>query len=411
MTVGQLGMKHPSLAGMVEAIKVRISREGMHRRFTGTAVTFMRRCSEFVLKQKASEMIRLQSKILLHFKRILIFDSTSWDISPELRDVLPGSGGAASGASCKLQVCYEYKRGELSFFEILPGITPDNGYTSQLPDHVQRGDLLLIDLGYFTTKTFHRICEIGAFFLSPLLIGTGLFDSKTFMPIDLLGVLKRVKGDIHEMQVIMGGKRETQVCCRLVCLRVSQEVANQRRRKLKENWRRKGRTPSRYQLILADWILMVTNVPQQWLPPEMIRPFYSLRWQIELLFKQIKTVLCIHKSNTEKENRLRCEIYGKLIMAVMIHRIYADINIRLWNSKRKELSMEKLYKRIQERAFIILHLLLKSLQKAISYLQEEIPRMIKNCMKSQQRSRKSTLEILECGPYIAASNRHELLAA
>lgn len=231
------------------------------------------------------------------------------------------------------------------------------------------------------------------------------------MPIDLLGVLKGVKGDIYEMQVIMGGKKETQVCCRLVCLRVSQEVANQRRRKLKENWRRKGRTPSRYQLILADWILMVTNVPQQWLPPEMIRPFYSLRWQIELLFKQIKTVLCIHKSNTEKENRLRCEIYGKLIMAVMIHRIHADINIRLWNSKRKELSMEKLYKRVQERAFIILHLLLKSLQKAISYLQEEIPRMIKNCMKSQQRSRKSTLEILECGPYIAASNRHELLAA
>jgi hypothetical protein len=97
-------MKHPSLAGMVEAIKVKISREGMHRRFTGTAVAFMRRCSEFVLKQKASEMIRLQSKILLHFKRILIFDSTSWDISPELRDVLPGSGGAASDASCKLQV-------------------------------------------------------------------------------------------------------------------------------------------------------------------------------------------------------------------------------------------------------------------------------------------------------------------
>jgi hypothetical protein len=81
MTVGQLGMEHPSLAGMVEAVKVAISREGMHRRFTDTAVAFMRRCTEFVPKQKASEMIRLQSKILQHFKRILIFDSTGWDIA------------------------------------------------------------------------------------------------------------------------------------------------------------------------------------------------------------------------------------------------------------------------------------------------------------------------------------------
>jgi hypothetical protein len=130
----------------------------------------------------------------------------------------------------------------------------------------------------------------------------------------------------------------------------------------------------------------------------MIRPFYSLEWQIELLFEQIKTVLCIHKSNTGKENRLRCEIYGKLIMAVIIHRVHADINVRLWNSKRRELSMEKLYKRFQERVFIILDLLLASLQKAIAYLQDEMLRLIKNCMKSRQRSRRFTLEIIEYGP-------------
>ena len=138
--------------------------------------------------------------------------------------------------------------------------------------------------------------------------------------------------------------------------------------------------------------------PEAWLPPEIIRPLYSLRWQIELLFKQIKTVLCIHKSNTSKENRLLCEIYGKLIVAVMIHRIHADINIRLWNIQARELSMEKLYKRIQERAFIILDLLLVSLQKAIAYLREEIPRLIKNCIKSRQRSRRSSLETIEYGP-------------
>ncbi len=397
MTVGQLGMKHPSLAGMVEAIKIDMSREGMHHRFSDGAVAFMKRCVDFILKHKVSAIPSIRADLLRHFKRILIFDSSSWNIDPKLQDVLPGSGGSASDANCKLQTCYEYKRGALSFFEITSGITPDGAYTSQLPGHVQRGDLLLVDLGYFSMKTFHEVYARGAYFLSRFFIGIGLFYPKTFRPVDLLSVLKKIKGDIYEMQVIMGGNKETQVCCRLVCLRVSQEVANARRRRLKKNSRERGRTPSQFHLLLADWTLMITNVPGKWLPPEMVRPFYSLRWQIELLFKQIKTVLCIHKSNTGKENRLRCEIYGKLIMAVIIHRIHADINIRLWNGKHKELSMEKLYKRIQERAFIVLDLLLSSVQKAISYLQEEIPRLIKNCMKSHQRSRRSTLEILEYG--------------
>ena len=39
--------------------------------------------------------------------------------------------------------------------------------------------------------------------------------------------------------------------------------------------------------------------------------------------------------------------------------------------------MEKCYKRIQERAFIILDLLLVSLQRAIDYLRNEIPRLKK----------------------------------
>jgi hypothetical protein len=398
MTVGQLGMKHPSLAGMVEAINNGMSREGMHRRFSDAAVAFMKKCAQFILAQKGSSIIPLQTNLLQHFNRLLIFDSTGWDINSRLKDVLPGSGGGASSANCKLQVCYEYKTGELKFFDIQPGIVSDNAYTSQLSGHMQLGDLLLIDLGYFKMKTFHQIASTEAFFLSRLLISTKLISVETLKPIDLPGVLKKVKDNIYQMHVIMGAHKKTQVPCRLVCMRVGQDIAKERRRKLKRKSRERGNTISQYHLILADWTLMVTNVPTEWLPSEMVRSLYTLRWQIELLFKQIKSVLCVHKSNTGRENRLRCEIYGKLIMAVMIHRTHADINIRLWNTQRKELSMEKLFKRIQERAFIILDLLLTSLHKAIAYLRAEIPRLIKNCVKLHFKSRRTTLELIEYGP-------------
>ncbi len=37
LTLGQLGMKHPSLEGMSAALPTRISREALHQRFTAPA--------------------------------------------------------------------------------------------------------------------------------------------------------------------------------------------------------------------------------------------------------------------------------------------------------------------------------------------------------------------------------------
>lgn len=390
-------MSHPSLAAMVDAIRAAISREGLHLRFTESAVAFMVKCTNFVLHQKVKALTVISTKLLDHFKRVFIFDSTSWDIDPLLKKTFPGSGGGASSANCKVQLCYEYLRGVLSFFEITPGTRPDSGYTSKLPDMIMAGDLLIADLGYFCLKTLHRIGAAGAFFLFRFLIGTSLYDDRTHKQIDLCATLGTVTGAAYQKSIVMGRRDDTQVGCRLVCLRVSEEVANERRRKLRKNAAKKGRAVNHQNLFLAGWILMVTNIPQQWLPPEMIRPFYSVRWQIELIFKQMKSVLAIHHSATGKEPRLRCEVLGKLIMAILVHRIHAELNNGLWNAHRQEISMEKLYKRIQERMFIFMKLMLVSLRKALSYLHRELMGLLKNCRKLKQISRSSTLERLERG--------------
>ncbi len=396
MTVGQLGMKHPSLAGMVDALESKISRESLHDRFTESAFQYLETCAKFILS-KNRQAKPLYTKLLKKFNRLLILDSSSWDISSKLSNVLPGSGGSASSANCKVQAFYEYKKGELSFFEITSGITPDNKYTKQIPEKIKSKDLLLIDLGYFCLKTFYRIIQKGAFFLSRFRIGTKLWDIETAKPIDLQKTLKTIPGNAYQMEVKMGADKETRIRCRLICLRVAQEVANKRRMKLIKEAKRKGRTPNPQNLILADWTLMITNASEELIPSKMVWHIYALRWQIELLFKQIKSTIKIHHSNTANEYRLKCEIYGKLIMAIFIHRIHGKINTKLWNCHRRELSMEKFYKRIQERAFVLLKLLSISSNKAVVYLYNEVNRLIKNCMKGQQPSRKSTLQLIDEG--------------
>jgi hypothetical protein len=94
------------------------------------------------------------------------------------------------------------------------------------------------------------------------------------------------------------------------------------------------------------------------------------------------------------EHRLRCELWGRLIVAVLIHHVHRVINTKLWNSEKKELSFDKLWKRIQERAFLIMELLVENTQKAIEYIQNEISRLWKCCMKLTQFSRRSSIQNL-----------------
>ncbi|MCP4266613.1 MAG: transposase [Candidatus Brocadiaceae bacterium] len=154
--------------------------------------------------------------------------------------------------------------------------------------------------------------------------------------------------------------------------KLKEEVANKRWMRIKKEAKKKGRIPGTQSLALADWMVMTTNVPEKWIPYEMLWRTYTIRWQIELLIKQLKSALQIHHSNTGNKYRLKCETHGKLIMETFISRIHEAINAELWNTNKRELSMDKFYKRIQERAFLLLELLLTSVSKAATYLKSRL---------------------------------------
>jgi len=397
MTFGLVSMNSPSLAALTEAVKAKMSRVSLHLRFTEAAVEFMKKCAAFAFKQKCHDAGSIDTRFLNHFKKIHIVDSTSWDINPLLKDVFPGSGGGASVANCKVQFGYEYLSGNLSFYEITHGTAPDNGYSSSLPGKTKKNELLIADLGYFRIDTFGQISKKGAFFLSRHHVASKVRNVSSGKLIDLHTILEKATGDAYELPVLVGLTKENQVACRLICLRVSEEIANTRRRNHLKNAEKKGRTPSKEFLFMAGWTLMITNIPAEWLPAGMVRHLYRLRWQIELLFKQLKTTLKINSTNTAKEPRFRCELLGKLIVAILIQRVHSVSNIGLWNKNKQEVSFDKLYKRLQERAFIIVLLLIEGINKAEDYFKNEINRLVKNCKKEKQNSRRSTLDFLQFG--------------
>jgi IS4 transposase len=390
LTVGRAGMKHSSLAGLVAAGQLAMSREALHQRFTAAAAAFLERSLLHVLQQAPASQAVLAAGLLDPFRRVLIADSSGWNVPPALQGVFRGYGGSSSAASCKLQLSYDFKSGELAGLELTPGTRPDNAYVTGLPDRLQAGDLLLFDQGYFKLDALADIHQRSAFFLTRLLASTSLQDAATGASFDLAERLARTSGDAWQMPVRLAGR----VPARLVCLRVPSAVAEKRRQKLFKEAKKKGRVPGEKSLQLCAWTLLVTNVPEELVPADQLHQCYALRWQIELLFKQLKSILGLHLTASGREHRLRCEIYGKLIVAALIHRTHALISRQMWNRERSELSFDKLYKRIQERCFVLLEQLRHSPRQAWLYFQEEMTRLTRSCLKNKQKSRPTTLERL-----------------
>lgn len=383
----------PSLESMVTYLDHQISRVALHYRFSREASQFLWTCLEWIIAQSQQLHLLLQTGLLDPFARVLIHDSSSWDLPPALHTAFAGSGGSASPANGKLHLSYELKRGLLKLWPLRAGKDPDQAFGAELLDAVQPKDLVLVDLGFFSLRFLAGVAQKSAYFLSRFLIGTALWSAETLKPIVLPQVLKKATGDAYQHLVVIG--TDTQLACRLIALRVPELIVQRRRRQLKKTAQKKGRTPSRLHLDLCAWTLLVTNAPDALLPAPKIRTFYRLRWQVELVFKQFKSVLRLHHCHTRNPYRLLGEVYGKLIAAVLVHSLHGCVNAELWNSQRQQLSFDKFWKRFQERALKFFEGSLRCLKQFIRGFLRELPKLLKACLKCRQPSRPTSLERLE----------------
>ncbi|PDZ98339.1 transposase, partial [Bacillus cereus] len=85
----------------------------------------------------------------------------------------------------------------------------------------------------------------------------------------------------------------------------------------------------------------MTNIPTEWVPKEKIYDLYSLRWQIELLFKILKSWFQILRCKSIKQERLECHLYGQLISILLCSSTMFKMRELLLRKKQKELSEYK----------------------------------------------------------------------
>jgi hypothetical protein len=114
---------------------------------------------------------------------------------------------------------------------------------------------------------------------------------------------------------------------RLCALRVSSKVAQRQRASVYESARMNGRKPSALSLLLCDYIVVVTSLPEESFDARCVLRLYRLRWQIELAFKRLKSLLGTgHVPKTDPRSS-RSWLQSKLLTCLLIEKIILESEV------------------------------------------------------------------------------------
>lgn len=108
------------------------------------------------------------------------------------------------------------------------------------------------------------------------------------------------------------------VAGRLVALRKSPAAAEAARRKVRQEARRKGKTPHARSLEAAAYLIVFTTVPPSVLTGPEILELYRFRWQIELAFKRMKSLLELEALPAKDPELCQTFLLTKLLAALVV---------------------------------------------------------------------------------------------
>lgn len=107
---------------------------------------------------------------------------------------------------------------------------------------------------------------------------------------------------------------------RLIARRLAPEAAAAARRRIREQARKQGRTPDARTLEAADFVVLVSTLDPAIWRADAVLALYRFRWQIELVFKRLKGVLCLESLRAQDAALAQVYVLGKLLGALTIDR-------------------------------------------------------------------------------------------
>jgi hypothetical protein len=393
LTFGFLQNPQASLSQLcqtAEDIGVEISKQGLDERMTQAAVDFLQGCFSKVL-HRLQVHSGLAPEVVKQFSEVYLQDSTVQSVSSDLQELFPGSGGNASPAALKIQVMFGLLSGNLIHLSMQAGRSSDAHYTEHV-DCMEKGSLLIQDLGFFNLEALQVVQDRGAFFLMRWRqdVAVSLADSPD-LPLDMLRFLSAQTQAISEYDVQVG--KTAGLTCRMIVVRLPQEVVDRRRQRLRRAAQRRGNTLSEHFLALCAWNVFITNLSPQQMSVRQLVACYALRWQVELIFKLWKSQAGLRYLAGKRKERVLCEVYAKLIGIAITHFLIAPLRFQ-FIAQKIEISLPKAHMILQHCARELLSQLGRDHLAFHQLLDNLFHRILRSAAKDKRVKKPSSLQRL-----------------
>jgi hypothetical protein len=218
---------------------------------------------------------------------------------PRLR-LLPGSQGTilfvdatclaqqgGTGDDWRLHCAYNFTVGRL----VQVTLTDRQGGEHLGYYTIQPGDILVADNGYGYRRSVASVRKQQADLLIRVRPSTFPFELADGQQLDIVAQLRKRGPALRDWQ---GWCRDTdgeRYQVRLIAAKLPPAQAAQARARARRRAKQHGRKLQANTLLVAGWVLLVSTLPaSQWDAPALLR-LYRARWQIELVFKRMKSIL------------------------------------------------------------------------------------------------------------------------
>lgn len=292
--------------------KIKLSKQAVFYRVNSTFIDLLKSILEKAILEQNKYKKRDPNR---RFTNVYFHDGTALKLPDSLRTFYKGNySRGVEKAVAKVQVIYNATKECFTSLRLDPYTRNDQAASADILPLLKKGDLVIRDMGYFVLQNFRKIIEKGADFISLYRYAVSILHQTTQEPICLGKILKNKKR--LKLKVLLGAKEK--LPCTLIAIKVSDKIANARRRKAnKDRDRRRKFTAVRQELL--GWDIFICSMND--IEAKEIQEIYSTRWHIEIIFKSWKSGLKL-EANIPKQlkyvNIAEAAIYLQLINIVLM---------------------------------------------------------------------------------------------
>lgn len=289
-----------------------VSDSSWYYRFTPELVDFLHQCVIHGMEELAKEPGKKLNKKLENFEDIFIQDSTIIRLHKSLAEKFPAARAIKGTAGMKLSVLvsvlangpktvalYGERTAEIKTLTIGPWV---------------KDRILLVDLGFFKKWSFVKIEENGGFFVSRI---------KSNMDPIIVSIEEGIPKKKHKDLI---GKRVSE-CIEILDGKDLDAVVKMKFKRRSYNDKQKMdemhvRLVAVYNTEENKYHRYITNIQKDVLNTKDIATLYGARWDIELLFKELKSRYSLDVLDTKNEQVIEALIWTAMLTLIVSRRLY-----------------------------------------------------------------------------------------